>query len=192
MKIGIETDRGQWASALIAAGYQVFAINPLPVARYRERHSSPDAEIYASPARPWRDPGRLGARRIRRRPAPLHRCPRHAGTTRVPRRSPGHQAPGKRCWPPRQKPAPRRRRAAMGVRSPEGSPGARAAAVLTLRTPAATQLAGVPAEPSEEFGPVMLTSQLTPNLSVHIPKLSPHGAGPSGMPIAPPADNFSQ
>jgi hypothetical protein len=36
--IGIETDRGLWVEALVAAGYQVFAINPLAVARYRERH----------------------------------------------------------------------------------------------------------------------------------------------------------
>jgi transposase len=36
--IGIETDRGLWVDALTAAGYQVFAINPLAAARYRERH----------------------------------------------------------------------------------------------------------------------------------------------------------
>jgi transposase len=37
--VGIETDRGPWVSALVAAGYQVYAINPMSVARYRERHS---------------------------------------------------------------------------------------------------------------------------------------------------------
>ena len=37
--VGIETDRGPWVQALIATGYQVFAINPVQVARYRERHS---------------------------------------------------------------------------------------------------------------------------------------------------------
>ena len=37
--IGIETDRGPWVQALIAAGYQVYAVNPLQAARYRERHS---------------------------------------------------------------------------------------------------------------------------------------------------------
>jgi hypothetical protein len=36
--VGIETDRGPWVQALIAAGYVVFAINPLQAARYRERH----------------------------------------------------------------------------------------------------------------------------------------------------------
>ena len=36
--IGIETDRGLWVEALAAAGYEVFAVNPLAVARYRDRH----------------------------------------------------------------------------------------------------------------------------------------------------------
>jgi transposase len=37
--VGIETDRGPWVQALIAAGYQVYAVNPLQVARFRERRS---------------------------------------------------------------------------------------------------------------------------------------------------------
>jgi transposase len=37
--VGIETDRGAWVAALIAAGYPVFVINPWQVARSRERHS---------------------------------------------------------------------------------------------------------------------------------------------------------
>jgi len=36
--IGIETDRGLWVGALAAGGYQVYAINPMAVARYRDRH----------------------------------------------------------------------------------------------------------------------------------------------------------
>lgn len=39
VKIGIETDRGPWVQALIAAGYQVYAVNPLQAARFRERIS---------------------------------------------------------------------------------------------------------------------------------------------------------
>jgi transposase len=35
--VGIETDRGPWVQALIAAGYTVFAVNPLQAARYRDR-----------------------------------------------------------------------------------------------------------------------------------------------------------
>jgi transposase len=37
--VGIETDRGPWVAALVAAGYRVYPINPMQVARYRERHS---------------------------------------------------------------------------------------------------------------------------------------------------------
>ena len=38
--VGIETDRGPWPQALIAAGYTVYPINPRQVARYRERHGT--------------------------------------------------------------------------------------------------------------------------------------------------------
>jgi len=37
--VGVETDRGLWVQALVAAGYQVYAVNPRSVARYRERHT---------------------------------------------------------------------------------------------------------------------------------------------------------
>ena len=36
--VGIETDRGPWVAALVAAGYTVCAVNPLQASRYRERH----------------------------------------------------------------------------------------------------------------------------------------------------------
>jgi Transposase/Transposase IS116/IS110/IS902 family len=36
--IGIETDHGPWVAALVAAGYVVYAVNPLQASRYRERH----------------------------------------------------------------------------------------------------------------------------------------------------------
>jgi transposase len=49
--IGIETDRGLWVDALTAAGYQVFAINPLAVARYRDRHHLSGAKSDASDAK---------------------------------------------------------------------------------------------------------------------------------------------
>jgi transposase len=49
--IGIETDRGLWVEALVAAGYQVFAINPLAVARYRERHHVSGAKSDAADAK---------------------------------------------------------------------------------------------------------------------------------------------
>jgi len=49
--IGIETDRGLWVQALGAAGYQVFAVNPLAVARYRDRHQVSGAKSDAGDAK---------------------------------------------------------------------------------------------------------------------------------------------
>ncbi|CAN5828716.1 IS110 family transposase [soil metagenome] len=37
--IGIETDRGLFVAALVAAGYGVYAVNPMSTSRYRDRHS---------------------------------------------------------------------------------------------------------------------------------------------------------
>jgi hypothetical protein len=49
--VGIETDRGLWVQALIAAGYQLYAINPLAVARYRDRHNVAGAKSDAGDAK---------------------------------------------------------------------------------------------------------------------------------------------
>ncbi len=49
--IGIETDRGLWVQALAAAGYQVFSVNPLAVARYRDRHQVSGAKSDAADAK---------------------------------------------------------------------------------------------------------------------------------------------
>src|SRR4051794_8434277 len=49
--VGIETDRGLWVDALTAAGYQVFAINPLAAARYRDRHHISGAKSDTSDAK---------------------------------------------------------------------------------------------------------------------------------------------
>jgi transposase len=51
--VGIETDRGPWVAALVAAGYEVFAINPMSVARYRERHSTSGAKSTARTRTCW-------------------------------------------------------------------------------------------------------------------------------------------
>lgn len=48
--VGIETDRGPWVAALVAAGYTVYAINPLQAARYRERGSISGAKSDAADA----------------------------------------------------------------------------------------------------------------------------------------------
>jgi transposase len=42
--IGIEIDRGLLVGALVAAGYQVFAVNPMSVDRYRDRHTTSGAK----------------------------------------------------------------------------------------------------------------------------------------------------
>src|ERR1700731_4267684 len=49
--VGIETDRGLWVGALTGAGYQVFAINPLAAARYRDRHHLSGAKSDPSDAK---------------------------------------------------------------------------------------------------------------------------------------------
>jgi len=42
--VGIEKDRGLIVTALIAAGYQVYGINPMASARYRDRHHTSGAK----------------------------------------------------------------------------------------------------------------------------------------------------
>lgn len=49
--VGIETDRGLWVDALTGAGYQVYAVNPLAVARYRDRHGVSGAKSDAADAK---------------------------------------------------------------------------------------------------------------------------------------------
>ena len=75
--IGIETDRGLFVAALVAAGYQVFAVNPMSTSRYRDRHSTSgaksdpgDAKVLADMVRTDRHnhrPGRRGHRDRSRR-----------------------------------------------------------------------------------------------------------------------------
>jgi transposase len=63
--VGIETDRGPWVRALIAAGYTVFAVNPLSVARYRERHSVSGAKSDAADAHTLADMVRTDSHQLR-------------------------------------------------------------------------------------------------------------------------------
>ena len=49
--VGIETDRGLWVHALVAAGYRVYGINPLAVSRYRDRHNVAGAKSDAGDAK---------------------------------------------------------------------------------------------------------------------------------------------
>jgi transposase len=63
--VGIETDRGPWVAALVAAGYPVFAINPRQVARYRERHGTSGAKSDAGDAHVLADMVRTDAHQLR-------------------------------------------------------------------------------------------------------------------------------
>jgi transposase len=63
--VGIETDRGPWVAALVAAGYRVFAINPMQVARYRERHCTSGAKSDAGDAHALADMVRTDAHQLR-------------------------------------------------------------------------------------------------------------------------------
>ena len=55
--VGIETDRGPWVRALIAAGYTVFGVNPLQAAGYRNRHGVSGAKSDAADAHVLADMG---------------------------------------------------------------------------------------------------------------------------------------
>jgi transposase len=48
--IGIETDRGPWVAALVASGYQVYAVNPLQSARARQGNGVSGAKSDAGDA----------------------------------------------------------------------------------------------------------------------------------------------
>ena len=63
--VGIETDRGLWVQALIAAGYRVFAINPLQVARFRERHTVSGAKSDTADAHTLADMVRTDSHQLR-------------------------------------------------------------------------------------------------------------------------------
>jgi hypothetical protein len=62
---GIETDRGPWAAALAAAGYVVFAVNPLQASRYRERHGVSGAKSDRGDAHMLTDMVRTDSRQLR-------------------------------------------------------------------------------------------------------------------------------
>jgi transposase len=65
VKIGIETDRGPWVQALIAAGYMVFAVNPLQAARARDRLGVSGAKSDAGDAHVLADLVRTDAHQLR-------------------------------------------------------------------------------------------------------------------------------
>ena len=63
--IGIETDRGPWVAALIAAGYTVYPVNPLLASRYRERHAVSGAKSDGGDAHVLADMVRTDSHQLR-------------------------------------------------------------------------------------------------------------------------------
>jgi transposase len=63
--VGIETDRGPWVHALVAAGYRVFAVNPLQAARFRQRRSMSGAKSDTADAHTLADMVRTDSHQLR-------------------------------------------------------------------------------------------------------------------------------
>lgn len=63
--VGIETDRGPWAAALVAAGYAVFAVTPLQAAWFRDRLGVSGAKSDAADAHVLADMVRAHAHELR-------------------------------------------------------------------------------------------------------------------------------
>lgn len=83
VQVGIETDRGPWVTALLAAGYQMFPVNPLQASRHRGRYGVFGAKNDGGDAHMLADVVRTDAHQLR---------PAAAAPWR-PRRL--------RCWPAR-------------------------------------------------------------------------------------------
>jgi hypothetical protein len=65
VQVGIETGRGPWVAALLAAGYVVFAVNPLQASRYRSRHGVSGAKSDGGDAHMLADVVRTDAHQLR-------------------------------------------------------------------------------------------------------------------------------
>ncbi|TDD42067.1 IS110 family transposase [Kribbella antibiotica] len=63
--VGIETDRGPWVAALVAAGYLVFAVNPLQASQYRKRYVVSGAKSDAADAHVLADMVRTDSHQLR-------------------------------------------------------------------------------------------------------------------------------
>ena len=63
--MAIETDRGLWVQALVAAGYQVYGLNPKQVARFKERYNLSGAKSDAADAHALADMVRAERHQLR-------------------------------------------------------------------------------------------------------------------------------
>jgi hypothetical protein len=64
--VGIETDRGLLVGSLLAAGYQVYAVNPRSVDRYRDRHGLSGAKSDGRDSKTLADMARTDRHNLRR------------------------------------------------------------------------------------------------------------------------------
>jgi hypothetical protein len=65
VRVGIETGQGLWVAALAAAGYVVFAVNPVQAAAYRQRHRVSGAKSDITDAHLLADLVRTDAHQLR-------------------------------------------------------------------------------------------------------------------------------
>src|ERR1700722_19940056 len=63
--VGIETDHGPWVTALVAAGYRVFPVNPQQSARFRARYAVSGAKSDAGDAHMLADMVRTDSHQLR-------------------------------------------------------------------------------------------------------------------------------
>ncbi|MGW2939042.1 IS110 family transposase [Streptomyces sp. NPDC001156] len=63
--VGIETDRGPWVQALIAAGYRVYGINPRQATRFKERYGTSGAKSDRGDAHALADMVRIDGSQLR-------------------------------------------------------------------------------------------------------------------------------
>jgi transposase len=63
--VGTETDRGPWVQALLAAGYQVYAVNPRQAARFKERYATSGAKSDRGDAHALADMVRIDRAQLR-------------------------------------------------------------------------------------------------------------------------------
>jgi hypothetical protein len=130
---------GPWVAALIAAGYRVYPINPLQVARYRERHgvSGAKSDTWNRPRHPTRS-----ARPRRRWPAtrstPQPTC-RHAANGGTVHRSPTriHNTPVRRATASRPGSATGSRRSTAAYSTEVADPAASPPAATAPAPPTA-------------------------------------------------------